>query len=216
MNFIYQYKVMIELFKSKSKIMKFDLPNLPFKIDALEPSISQKTIEFHYRKHHMTYVKNLNDLITGTKFEKLDLETIIKVAEGSIFHNAAQVWNHSFYFSCLNPGKKFVLKDPFVYFVNRSFGSFLSFKDTFIKSSVTLFGSGWTWLVLNPNGLLEIIQESNAGNPMRKGLIPLLVCDVWEHAYYLDYQDRRADYVEAFWNLVNWELIGKRFIESIR
>ncbi len=191
--------------------MRYELPKLPFKIDSLEPSISQKTLEFHYRKHNMTYLANLNDLIIGTKFENLDLETIIKVSEGSIFNNAAQVWNHSFYFSSINPGRKVILKEPFVDFVNRSFGSFLILKDTFIKSSVTLFGSGWTWLVLNPNGLLEIIQESNAGNPIRKGLIPLLVCDVWEHAYYLDYQNRRESYVEAFWNLVDWELVGKRF-----
>jgi Fe-Mn family superoxide dismutase len=196
--------------------MKFELPKLPFSIDALEPSISQKTLEFHYRKHNMTYLTNLNNLITGTKFENLDLETIIKVGEGSLLNNAAQLWNHSFYFSCLRPARKYVLKDPFVDFVNRSFGSFLILKETFIKSSVTLFGSGWTWLVLKPNGLLEIIQESNAGNPIRKGLTPLLVCDVWEHAYYLDYQNRREDYVEAFWNLVNWEIVGKRFIEARR
>jgi superoxide dismutase, Fe-Mn family len=196
--------------------MKSELPKLPFSIDSLEPFISQKTLEFHYRKQNMTYLTNLNDLIKGTKFENLDLETIIKVGEGSVFDNAAQVWNHSFYFSCLNPGRKTILKGPFVDFVNRSFGSFLIFKDTFIKSSVALFGSGWTWLVLNPDGLLEIIQESNAGNPIRKGLIPLLVCDVWEHAYYLDYQNRREGYVEAFWDLVDWELVGKRFINALK
>jgi Fe-Mn family superoxide dismutase len=196
--------------------MKSELPKLPFNIDSLEPSISRKTLEFHYRKQNMTYLANLNDLIRGTKFENLDLETIIKVGEGSVFNNAAQVWNHSFYFSCLNPGRKITLKEPFIDFVNRSFGSFLILKDTFIKSSVTLFGSGWTWLVLNPNGLLEIIQESNAGNPIRKGLIPLLVCDVWEHAYYLDYQNRRESYVEAFWDLIDWELVGKRFINAMK
>ena len=196
--------------------MRFELSKLPFKVDALEPYISRRTLEFHYGKHHMAYVTNLNNLTDGTRFENLDLETIIKVSEGPILNNAAQVWNHTFYFSCIKPGNNSVLKGPLVDVVDRSFGSFSIFKDTFIKSSVTLFGSGWAWLVLNPKGLLEIIQESNAGNPIRKGLIPLLVCDVWEHAYYLDYQNRRSDYVEAFWNLVNWELVGKRFIVTRR
>jgi Fe-Mn family superoxide dismutase len=205
-------------FISKNKIMKFELPKLLFKIDALEPLISQKTLEFHYGKHHMTYVTNLNNLISGTKFENVDLETIIKVADGPVFNNAAQLWNHTFYFSCLKPikpGNNIVHKQQFTDVINRNFGSFSIFKDTFIKSAVTLFGSGWTWLVLNPKGLLDVVQESNAGNPLRKGLKPLLVCDVWEHAYYLDYKNRRFDYVEAFWKLVNWELVGKRLIDAI-
>jgi Fe-Mn family superoxide dismutase len=196
--------------------MNFELPGLPFKIDALEPFISRKTLEFHHGKHHLTYVTNLNNLLTGTRFEEIDLETLIKVCEGPLLNNAAQAWNHEFYFSGLNPGKNHVPKEPLIDLVNRSFGSFSILKEIYFNSSLTLFGSGWTWLVLNPKGLLEITQESNAGNPLRKGLLPLLVCDVWEHAYYLDYQNRRSDYIEAFWNLVDWDLVGKRLAAARR
>lgn len=192
-------------------MMKFELPQLPFEMNALEPYISKKTLEFHHGKHHQAYVTNLNSLIIGTKFENTDLETIIKVGEGPIFNNAAQAWNHTFYFEGLRPGNKYSLKGPFVDVINDNFGSVSFFKDTFIKAAASLFGSGWVWLFLNPKGSLEIIQERNAGNPLRRGLIPLLTCDVWEHAYYLDYQNRRSDYVESFWKLINWELIEKRY-----
>jgi superoxide dismutase, Fe-Mn family len=194
--------------------MKFELPQLPFEMNSLEPGISRKTLEFHHGKHHQAYVTNLNSLITGTKFENYDLETIIKVADGPVFNNASQVWNHTFYFESLNPAGKNGLNGPFANVINGTFGSVSLFKETFIKASQSLFGSGWAWLVWNLKGSIEIIQESNAGNPLRKGLIPLLTCDVWEHAYYLDYQNRRPDYLAAFWNLINWKIVEKRFDEA--
>jgi Fe-Mn family superoxide dismutase len=195
--------------------MKFELPRLPFELSALEPHISKKTLDYHHGKYHQTYVTNLNNLVIGTKFENIDLETIIKVSEGPVFNNAAQIWNHMFYFDSLKPKNIGIPKSPLFEMINENFGSLSLFKDAFIKSAVSLFGSGWVWLVWNPKGTMEIIQESNAGNPLRKGLIPLLTCDVWEHAYYLDYQNRRTDYLNAFWSLINWEIIEKRYY-SIR
>ena len=196
-------------------MMKFELSQLPFEMNALEPYISEKTLDFHYHKHHQAYITNLNILISGTKFENTDLETIIKVAEGPVFNNAAQSWNHRFYFEGLGPGDQYNLKGSFENVINGSFGSVSFFKATFIKAAVSLFGAGWIWLVLNPNGSMEINQEKNAGNPLRKGLIPLLACDVWEHAYNLDYQNRRSDYVESFWKLINWEQIENRYNDAI-
>jgi superoxide dismutase, Fe-Mn family len=197
------------------KKMKFALPQLPYEIDELEPLISVKTLDFHYWKHQQGYITNLNLLIAGTKFANTDLETIIKLADGPIFNNAALAWNHKFYFESLKPGENHIPKGPFLDVVKSSFGSVAFFKKTFIKAAVSLFGSGWVWLVLNPKGALEIIQESNASNPLRRGLIPLLACDMWEHAYYLDYQNRRNDYVEAFWKLINWNIIEKRNNDAI-
>ena len=194
--------------------MKFQLPQLPFGLNALEPYISRKTLELHHGKHHQVYVTNLNSLITATKFGKKDLESIIKVADGPIFNNAAQVWNHTFYFAGLKPGNNHLHEGPLLHIVNENFGSVTFLKDTFIKSALSVFGSGWVWLVWNPIGSLEIIKESNAGNPLRRGLIPILNCDVWEHAYYLDYQNRHHDYLEAFWKLINWELIEKRYNDA--
>lgn len=194
--------------------MRFELPPLPYEMDALEPLISRRTLEFHHGKHHEAYVSNLNNLITGTKFENSDLETIIKVAEGQVFNNASQVWNHTFYFEGLKPANGHALKGPFSKVISGNFGSVQFFKDSFIKAGSTLFGSGWVWLLWNPKGTIEIIQESNAGNPLRKGLIPLLTCDVWEHGYYMDYQNRRPDYVNAFWSLVNWDIIEKRYNDA--
>jgi Fe-Mn family superoxide dismutase len=194
--------------------MKFALPKLPFEINALEPYISGKTLMYHHEKLHHVYVENLNNLVAGTKFENKDLETIIMVAEGPIFNNAALAWNHTFYFSGLKPGNNHILKGPFAGVVKRNFGSVRFFKEMFIRSALSLLGAGWIWLVWNSKGSMEIIQESNAGNPLRRGLIPLLTCDVWEHAYYLDYQNRRSDYLEAFWRLINWELIEKRYEEA--
>lgn len=185
--------------------MKFELPKLPYELDGLEPFISKKTLEFHYGKHHQTYVSNLNNLISETKFENSELETIIMHAEGPLLNNAAQVWNHTFYFMSLKKGKENLPQGILAETIIKSFGTFADFTDAFFKASVSLFGSGWVWLVKNQNGLLEIIQESNGGNPLRKGLKPLLNCDVWEHAYYLDYQNKRADYVNALLDkLVNW------------
>jgi Fe-Mn family superoxide dismutase len=191
--------------------MSFELPKLSFAPNALEPVLSQKTIEFHYGKHHQAYVNNLNNLVVNTKFENAKLETIVMEADGGIFNNAAQIWNHTFYFESFksNGGGEPVgkLADAIV----KDFGSFAEFKDKFSKAAATLFGSGWAWLVKNADNKLEIVQESNAGNPMKKGMQPILTCDVWEHAYYLDYQNRRPDYIEAFWKILDWEKIGSRY-----
>ena len=192
--------------------MKFELPKLPYEMDALEPFISKRTLEFHYGKHHQTYVTNLNNLVIESKFENADLETIIKDAEGALFNNAAQVWNHTFFFMSLKKDEKCVPQDELAEALKKSFGTYADFKDAFTKASLGLFGSGWVWLVKNQNGLLEIIQENNAGNPLRKGLMPILTCDVWEHSYYLDYQNKRADYINAFWSLINWKMIEERFL----
>jgi Fe-Mn family superoxide dismutase len=192
--------------------MTFELPKLPYKLDALVPFLSMETLEFHYGKHHQTYVTNLNGLIPGTEFENSDLETMIRKAEGPVFNNAAQVWSHTFYFeSFLKDGRK-APAGPLADAINGSFGSFEAFKELFAKSAVTLFGSGWAWLIKKDDGTLQILQESNAGNPLKKGLNPLLTCDVWEHAYYIDYRNRRADYVKSFWEIVDWEIISKRYL----
>lgn len=191
--------------------MAFELPKLPYSQDALEPFISAETIEYHYGKHHQAYVNNLNGLVPGTEFENSDLETIIRKAEGGIYNNGAQVWNHTFYFESFS---KNGLKKPVGELdsaIKKSFGSFESFIDQFAKAAATLFGSGWAWLVKNPDGTLRIVQESNAGNPLRGGLIPLLTCDVWEHAYYIDYRNRRPDYIKAFSEIVDWGIISARY-----
>jgi superoxide dismutase, Fe-Mn family len=191
--------------------MSFELPKLSYALNALEPNISQKTLEFHYGKHHQAYVNNLNNLVPGTKFEGASLETIVMEADGGIFNNGAQVWNHTFYFESFSPNGGGEPHGQLGEAIKKTFGSFSEFKTNFSKSATTLFGSGWAWLVKKDDGTLEMIQESNAGNPMRKGLKPILTCDVWEHAYYLDYQNRRPDYVESFWKLIDWDIVGKRF-----
>ncbi len=190
--------------------MSITLPELPYAMDALEPYISQRSIEFHYGKHHNAYVTNLNKLVPGTEFENASLEDIIKKAEGGIFNNGAQVWNHTFYWNCLKPGGGGEPSGKLLEAINDSFDSFDSFKEKFSTAAATLFGSGWAWLVQNAYGDLEIIKESNAGNPLRNGLTPLLTCDVWEHAYYLDKQNRRPDYIADFWNLVDWDAVENR------
>ncbi|HUX54564.1 MAG TPA: superoxide dismutase [Williamwhitmania sp.] len=191
--------------------MKHELPKLPYDFAALEPHISSRTFEFHYGKHHQAYVNNLNNLLPGSKFENADLETIVREADGGIFNNGAQVWNHTFYFMQFSPTPLSAPTGKLAEAINQSFGSLSAFKEQFAKAGATLFGSGWAWLVVNKEGKLEIIQESNAGNPMRKGYKPILTCDVWEHAYYLDYQNRRPDYLQSFWNVVDWKVIGQRF-----
>ncbi len=191
--------------------MAFELPKLPYKKDALEPFISEKTIEFHYGKHHQKYVDNVNSLVQGTPFEDASLETIIKKAEGGIFNNGAQVWNHTFYFSQFSPEGSREPKGELKAAIEKSFGSFTEFKDAFSKAAATLFGSGWAWLVKKGSDGLEIVQTSNAGNPLRDGKTPLLTCDVWEHAYYLDKQNARPKYIEDFWKVVDWEVIEARF-----
>jgi len=190
--------------------MSFELPKLPYAMDALEPHISKATLEYHYGKHHQAYVNNLNNLIPGTEFENATLEEIVKKASGGIFNNGAQVWNHTFYWNCLKPNGGGLPSGKLLDAINSSFGSFEEFKQKFTNAAATLFGSGWAWLVKNNDGSLAIIQESNAGNPLRNGLTPLLTCDVWEHAYYLDQQNKRPDYINAFWNLVDWDAIASR------
>ena len=193
--------------------MAFNLPDLPYAKNALEPYISEKTLEFHYGRHHKTYVEKTNDLIQGTEFENASLEDIIKKADGGIFNNGAQVWNHTFYFSQFSPnGQKEPqgeLKDA----IDSKFGSFQAFKEKFSGAAATLFGSGWAWLVKDQNNELEIVQASNAVNPLRDGKKPLLTCDVWEHAYYLDKQNARPKYIEDFWKIIDWKIISDRFAE---
>lgn len=190
---------------------KFNLPELPFAKNALEPHISERTLEFHYGKHHQTYVNTLNTLIEGTEFENKTLEEIIKSSDGGIFNNAAQVWNHTFYWNCLAPNHKPAPEGSLKKAIEEAFGSFENFKEEFTKKSVGLFGSGWCWLVKDNEGKLSIIQKSNAGNPITEGLTPIMVCDVWEHAYYLDKQNARSKYMESFWELVNWDFIEKQY-----
>ena len=191
--------------------MKFTLPELPYAQNALEPIISEKTISFHYGKHHLTYVNNLNGLVVGTEFEDADLETIVKKSEGPVFNNAAQIWNHTFYFLSLTPNKGTVPDAKLEKAINAAFGSLEDLKTEFNKAAVSVFGSGWAWLVKDADGKLSIVKESNAGNPITRGLSPLLTFDVWEHAYYLDYQNRRADYVAALWDLVDWNVVSGRY-----
>ena len=191
--------------------MEHKLPELSYAKDALAPGISAETIEYHYGKHHKAYVDNLNKLILGTEFERMSLEEIIKKASGSVFNNAAQDWNHSFYWNCLSPkagGEPTILVANAI---NKNFGSFAQFKEKFTNTAVTTFGSGWAWLVKNSDGTLSIESSSNAGNPLKDGKKALLTCDVWEHAYYIDYRNARAKYVEVFWNLVNWKFVEQNF-----
>jgi Fe-Mn family superoxide dismutase len=191
--------------------MIHELPKLPFGPRDLEPYISERTLGFHFGKHHQAYVDNLNKLVPGTPFENASLETIIKDAQGPIFNNGAQVWNHTFYFSGFKPKGGGMPAGGLLKAIEKDFGSFQQFREGFTKAAATLFGSGWAWLVRDSKGGLSILQESNAGNPIRNGLVPILTCDVWEHAYYLDYQNRRPAYLEGFWNLVDWEAAARRF-----
>jgi Fe-Mn family superoxide dismutase len=189
--------------------MPFELPALPYARDALAPHISEETLDYHYGKHHNTYVTNLNNLIAGTEHEDNSLEEIILTATGGLFNNAAQVWNHTFYWNCLSPEGGGEPVDALADAINDAFGSFEAFREKFSTSAVTNFGSGWTWLVKNGGGALEIVNTSNAANPMTDGLKPLLTCDIWEHAYYIDYRNARPAYLEAFWKRVNWEFISE-------
>ncbi len=188
--------------------MEHKLPALPYTMDALEPIISRETLEYHYGKHHQAYVTNLNKLIIGTEFENVLLEDIILKSSGGIFNNAAQVFNHTFYWNCLSPNGGQEPQGELAETINQNFGSFANFKEKFTQTAVETFGSGWVWLVKNENDKLEIVSTSNAGNPMTDGKKPLLTCDVWEHAYYIDYRNVRPSYVEKFWNLVNWDFVA--------
>ena len=187
--------------------MEHKLPELPYAKNALAPHISAETLEYHYGKHHATYVANLNKLIAGSEFADLSLEEIIKKSSGGIFNNAAQAWNHSFYWSCLSPKGGGEPSGAVADAINKAFGSFASFKEKMTAAAVTQFGSGWAWLVKSPSGQLAIEQTSNAGTPLRDGKTALLTIDVWEHAYYIDYRNARASYVDAFWKVVNWDFV---------
>ena len=191
--------------------MTFELPKLPYEMNALEPHISKETLEYHYGKHHNTYVVNLNKLVPGTEFEGKSLEDIITSSSGGIFNNAAQIWNHTFYWHCLSPNGGGEPTGALADAIKKAFGSFADFKEKFSQTTITTFGSGWGWLVKKADGSLDIVSTSNAGCPLTDGVTPLLTCDVWEHAYYIDYRNARPNYVEAFWNLVNWEFVAKQF-----
>lgn len=187
--------------------MAIELPALPYARDALAPHISAETIDFHYGKHHQTYVTNLNNQIAGTEFEGKDLESIIRSSSGGMFNNAAQVWNHTFYWNCLSPSGGGEPKGRLAEAINKAFGSFAEFKEKFTQTALTTFGSGWAWLVQRPDGSLALVSTSNAATPLTGEDRALLTCDVWEHAYYVDYRNARPKYVEAFWNLVNWDFV---------
>lgn len=190
---------------------RMELTQLPYSMDALEPHIGRSTMEFHHGKHHRAYIDNLNKLIAGTKFETMSPEEIVKTSDGSIYNNAAQAWNHDFYWNCLSPEGAKEPSGCLVHAMDKKFGGFEEFKRQFTLAALGLFGSGWVWLVKDESGKLEIIPTPNAGNPIRENKIPLLVCDVWEHAYYLDKQNRRADYVESFWKVVDWKKVSQRY-----
>ncbi|MGL6368512.1 superoxide dismutase [Fe] [Aeromonas hydrophila] len=190
--------------------MAFELPALPYAINALEPHISQETLEYHHGKHHNTYVVNLNNLVPGTEFEGKSLEEIIKTSTGGIFNNAAQIWNHTFYWHCLSPNGGGEPTGALADAITKAFGSFAEFKDAFTKSAIGNFGSSWTWLVKKADGSLAIVNTSNAGCPLTEAdTTPLLTVDLWEHAYYIDFRNLRPKYMETFWTLVNWEFVAK-------
>jgi len=188
--------------------MAFSLPALPYDREALAPHISAETLDYHHGKHHQAYVTNLNKLTEGTDLEGMSLEEIIRSAEGGIFNNAAQVWNHTFYWSCLSPTGGGEPTGAVAEAINGAFGGFAAFKDQFTKAAATHFGSGWAWLVADQNGGLTIESTSNAGCPIRDGKKPLLTCDVWEHAYYIDYRNARPKYIDGFWDLANWQFVA--------
>lgn len=195
----------------------FSLLTLPYAPDALEPVISRQTIEFHYGKHLQTYVDNLNKLVAGTEFEAMPLEDIVCKSQGAIFNNAGQILNHNLYFTQFKPyenqkSETINQQLPVLQAITRAFGSFEAFKAEFEQRGVTLFGSGWVWLAADKEGRLVITQETNAQNPLTKGLKPLLTMDVWEHAYYLDYQNRRAAHLQSLWQIINWDEINRRYL----
>lgn len=192
-------------------LLIFILPILPYASDALEPAISKQTIEYHYGKHLQTYINNLNGLITGTPFENMTLDEIVKKSDGATFNNAAQTWNHTFYFSSFKPGGYGEPSGHLAEEINKTWGSFEEFKKEFSAASISLFGSGWVWLAKDANGKLSIVKQANAGNPMTKGLTPILGFDVWEHAYYLDFQNRRADHIAALWGIIDWGVVSARY-----
>ena len=191
--------------------MEHKLEALPYEMDALAPHISKETLEFHYGKHHQAYATNLNNLVKGTEFESFGLEDIVRKSSGVIFNNAAQIWNHTFYWKSLSPKGGGKPSGALAAAIDRKWGSFEAFQEVFTKSAIGNFGSGWTWLVRKPDGSVDIVNTANAATPLTSADKPLLTCDVWEHAYYIDYRNRRPDYVGAFWKLVNWEFAAANF-----
>ncbi|MFP4331954.1 MAG: superoxide dismutase [Campylobacterales bacterium] len=190
--------------------MAFELPNLPFSYDSLAPNISRETLEYHHDKHHSTYIKKLNGLIKGSDDENKTLEALVKNSSGGVFNNAAQAWNHEFYWNCLCDDSKepsLELKSA----IEKEFESFQRFRDEFIDTTATLFGSGWSWLTLDDKGKLAIEKSCNANNPLREGRAPLLTCDMWEHAYYIDYRNDKVAYLNAFWEKINWEFVSQNY-----
>lgn len=191
--------------------MEHKLPELPYAKDALEPFISAETIEYHYGKHHQTYINNLNDLIKNTELANSSLEEIVKQSSGAIFNNAAQVWNHNFYWSCLQPNDGSTPAGSLAEAINAKWGSYDEFKKAFTQCAITTFGSGWAWLVRSSDGTLDLVSTSNATTPIAGDAKPLLTCDVWEHAYYIDYRNARAGYIDKFWNNINWDFVENNF-----
>lgn len=191
--------------------MEHKLPELPYALDALAPTISKETLEYHYGKHHQTYISNLNNLIKGTEFENASLEEIVKKSSGGVFNNAAQVWNHTFYWFGLTPNGKGAPEGALADAINAKWGSFDEFKKAFNAVAAGTFGSGWAWLVKNADGSLDLMSTSNAATPLTTDKKALLTCDVWEHAYYIDYRNSRPNYLEGFWKLVNWDFVAANF-----
>ncbi|MCO5121107.1 MAG: superoxide dismutase [Fe] [Burkholderiaceae bacterium] len=191
--------------------MEHKQPELPYAMDALEPHVSKETFEYHYGKHHATYVTNLNNLIKGTEFADASLEDIVRKSSGGVFNNAAQVWNHTFFWNSMSPKGGGVPGGALAAAIDKKWGSFDAFKDAFTKSAAGNFGSGWTWLVKKADGSVDIVNTSNAATPLTTDDKPLLTCDVWEHAYYIDYRNSRPNYLAAFWNVANWDFAAKNF-----
>ena len=191
--------------------MAFELPALPYEKNALEPHISSETLDFHYGKHHNTYVQKLNGLVEGTDLEGKSLEDIIKISSGGVFNNAAQIWNHTFYWNSLSPNGGGEPTGAVADAINAAFGSFEDFKAKFNDMAVNNFGSSWTWLVKKADGTLDIVNTSNAATPITEDLTPLITVDLWEHAYYIDYRNVRPDYLKGFWALVNWDFANENF-----
>jgi superoxide dismutase, Fe-Mn family len=191
--------------------MEHTLPALPYAMDALAPHISKETLEFHYGKHHQTYATNLNNLIKGTEFENASLEDIIKKSSGGVFNNSAQIWNHTFYWNSLAPSAGGEPTGALAAAINAKWGNFAAFKEAFNKMATGNFGSSWTWLVKKADGSLDIVNTSNAATPLTTTDKALITCDLWEHAYYIDYRNSRPNYLNGYWNLVNWAFAAKNF-----
>lgn len=195
--------------------MKHEMIKLPYAHDALEPYMSTETLQYHYDKHYSGYIANVNKLVEGTSFEKLALEQIVLESDGVLFNNAAQAWNHALFFESLSPKPQRLPSGVLMVAMQQKWESFDNFCKEFNEAASTLFGSGWVWLACDKDGHLYIISEQNAGNPLRDGLIPILVLDVWEHAYYIDYRNRRVDFISAFWKIVDWAIVDRRYIAAM-